>query len=312
VPRLTAVVCTRDRPDLLGDCLQTLARQSVPPGELEILVVDDGSATALDDVVASVSTAGMPVRLHRQAAAGLQAARNTGIDLARGDVIAFLDDDTLVPPTWASSVLETFDRFKCDGLAGRIELRLEGPDPGWLGPRLRAYLSELDYGSEPHILARRDPFGANCAVTAAAARSLDGFRAGLGRTGTLLLSSEEIDFYRRLRDAGGTIAYSPDAWVTHRVPPGRLTAEWFRRLAYAQGVSDVLLYPPRGGVDRVRRIVVEALLAMMAGPILVKNLIQGRGTVSARAWVSLYRGRLRTLVKGPSSFLAPQTRSEKL
>src|SRR4029077_2517732 len=104
------------------------------------------------------------------------------------DIVAFLDDDTLVSPHWATAVIDAFERFGCDGLAGRIQLQLEGPEPRWLGTRLRAYLSELDFGPQARLLERGEPYGANCAVTASAARAIGGFRSGLDRTGTSLIS----------------------------------------------------------------------------------------------------------------------------
>lgn len=290
---LSAIVATRDRPELLRDCLGTLTRQGVGRGELQILVVDDGSRTDLTPVVAEFDSSPVVPTLLRQEPGGLSRARNTGAAAAEGEVLAYLDDDTLVSPGWATAVLSTFRQMSWNGLAGRIELRLEGPEPTWLTGRLRTYLSELDLGEETRWLEDDTvPYGANCAITAASLRSLGGFRESLGRDQRSLVSNEELDLFRRLRAGGGRIAYCPDAHVLHRVPPERLTPAWFMRRAYAQGVSDVLVEPALGRLEAGRRLVLDGVRAVRAVPMLAKNVTRGQGTVSAGAWLSWCRGRV--------------------
>lgn len=305
---LSAIVPTRDRPDLLRDCLVTLAAQLVEPGELEVVVIDDGSAVDLESVVAEAPAGLVTVRYVRQEPAGLTVARNHGAEVAGGDVLAYLDDDTLVSQGWASAVLAAFDATGCDGLAGRVELKLEGPAPRWLDSgRLRLYLSELDLGAgprreiEPPLL----PVGANCAVRRAAFDRVGGFRSGFGRSGASLLSNEELDFFRRVRATGGTIVYEPEAHVLHRVPESRLTIEWFRRRSHAQGVSDVLLDPPAASARQPAIVARELLRGGRAAPILVQNLLQGHGPTNARLWLSYCRGRLDAVRRAVATSTSP-------
>lgn len=287
---LSAIIPTRDRPALLADCLRSLGAQERP--DLEVVVVDDGSEPDLRAVVEHAAEA-LDVRYVRQDAAGLNVARNTGAEVARGEILAYLDDDTLVSPGWAEAVVEAFEARGCDGLAGRIELRLEGVEPRWLTPGLRAYLAELNLGTRPRWLgAGETPYGANCAVSRAVFARIGGFRPGLDRAGRSLVSNGDVEFFRRLRALGGRLAYEPRAHVLHRVPADRLTAAFFLRRAFAQGVSDVMLEEGTGGKGNGAgarwREVVRAGRAM---PILVKGLARGHGAVSAAAWLAYCRGR---------------------
>jgi GT2 family glycosyltransferase len=127
--------------------------------------------------------------------------------------------------------------------------------------------------------------GANFAVRRSAFDALGGFRIGLDRIGTELISNGEIELLGRLLDGGGEIVYWPAAEVLHRVPPERLTKDWFRRRAEAQGISDVRLNGPD---DTPYTLAVgrELLRAGRAGPILARRLIERRGSFDAELWLT--------------------------
>jgi glycosyltransferase involved in cell wall biosynthesis len=303
VTSLSVIIPTRDRPELLRDTLRTLAQQDAPDGLFDVVVVDDGSATPLAPVVAEFEGGRFAARCERQPPGGLNEARNRGASVAGGAILAYLDDDVLVPPGWAAALVDGFASLGCEAVAGRIRLRLDGAAPSWLTPKLRRYLSELELGDEAFLLApgQGDPYGANCAVTREAFERAGGFRAALDREGTSLRSNGEVEFFRRLRSGGGRVGYWPAACVEHRVPAERLTAEWFRRRAFAQGHSDVLLLPPPAGRPaRALALGRELLRSGRAAPILARNLLGGRGFVGASIWLSYCRGRAATLRSGSS------------
>jgi glucosyl-dolichyl phosphate glucuronosyltransferase len=291
--RLSVVVPTRDRPALLYDALRTLAAQDVGPGVVDVVVVDDGSAADLAPLVTAASTAAVPMRLERQEPAGLNAARDRGVAVTDGELVAFLDDDVLVVPGWARALLDAAAAGGCDGIGGRITLLPEVAVPRWITPRRRRYLSELDLGDAPLELGDDEtPVGANCAVTRAAHARAGGFRPGLDRSGATLISNGDVEFFRRVRAAGGRLAYVPDAAVRHRVPAERLTQRWFLRRAFAQGVSDELLRERAGGSVAALRLGREAVRCGRAAPILARRLAEGRGPADARIWLAYCRGRM--------------------
>lgn len=100
-PAWTIVVPTRDRPTLLASSVAALERLIPPPGGFEIVVVDDGGRADLGFLDARPG-----IRLHRQQGAGPAAARNTGAALARGDFLAFTDDDCRPAPDWLLRLAE--------------------------------------------------------------------------------------------------------------------------------------------------------------------------------------------------------------
>jgi GT2 family glycosyltransferase len=200
--------------------------------------------------------------------------------------VAFLDDDTLLSPGWAQAVIRAFDADGCAGLGGRVELRFEAPAPKWLSRRQRAYLAEFDLGAEPCWLDDGvAPVGANCAARRTEIHRVGGFREDLDRRAGSLVSNGDTEFFRRLRARGGRLRYEPAALAWHRVGPERLTREFVRRRAYAQGVSDVL-------VDGEAPLVRELWRYGRAAPILLRGIATRRGTINAVQWVNYCRGRL--------------------
>lgn len=286
-PTLAVVIPTRDRPELLADCLSTLTHQTV--SDFELLVVDDGSCTPIDLLVKDVDAS---FRCHRQDPRGLNAARNAGSALTTAPIVAYLDDDTLVSPGWAQAVTAAFATTGCAGLAGRVDLQLPSEPPRWLTRHGRTFLAELDLGGDRMWLdAPRLPVGANCAVRRDALERVGGFREGLDRVGASLISSGETELFRRLRDHGGRLLYDPSASVVHRVPADRLSLEWFHRRAYAQGTSDELVEAITSRRSPRWRRTRERVRAGRAAPILARELVERRGTRNAQLWLSYCRGR---------------------
>lgn len=268
--------------------------QDAASDALEIVVVDDGSRADIAAVVAAASGEGpFAARCERQPLAGLNSARNRGAAVARGEVLAFLDDDTLVAPGWARALLATFAQHPCSGVAGRVHLRFAGPLPSWLSEQHRVMLAEYDLGDEARWLADDPPpVGANCAVRRSALDRVGGFRRGLDRRGRSLISNGDSEFFLRLRAAGGRLRYEPRASVIHCVPAERLDARYFVRRYYSQGVSEELMARALGEAPDPASVISLLHGLGAAGKMAWRDGRSGRGTAMARFWASYWTGRL--------------------
>src|SRR5688500_6319007 len=222
-PAVTIVIPTRNRVAYLAVPLDSPLAQQTETAH-EILVVDDGvpgATTAVLERRPGVRYVTNPER-------GLNVARNTGVRESRSPLIAFVDDDVLVPPGWLDALVEGARRHPAaDAFAGPIRARFEGCTPRGCG-REELPITTLDLGTEDWEAVAG--WGANFAVRRAALERIGPFDERIVQP-----HGDEEEWFERLRAAGGLVVYLAAAGLDHR-----RTAEDARlgpliRSAYARG-----------------------------------------------------------------------------
>jgi len=197
------VVPTRARPDYLEVALASIAPQAAAAGA-EVIVADDGALPEARDVAERHGARYVAHETPR----GPNAARNTGIDAARSDVIVLVDDDVYAPGSWLAALLQATDANpEYEAFGGPIRVRLEGAAMRTCG-REGPPITFLDLGPED-----RDAelvWSANMAVRRSALERVGPFDADLEIYG------DEEEWQRRLRAAGGRIRYVAAAGLDHR------------------------------------------------------------------------------------------------
>lgn len=132
----SVIVPTRNRPEMLGQCLAALDGQTFPRDEFEVIVVDDGGTVALDGMVARYAG----IRLLRQENRGPAVARNAGIAAARGEVIVLTDDDCRPEPGWLAAFARAVAETPGAGLGGEVK---PAPENGICGDASQVLVSYL-------------------------------------------------------------------------------------------------------------------------------------------------------------------------
>jgi glycosyltransferase involved in cell wall biosynthesis len=203
---LAIVVCSRDRPDQLRECLRSVITQAAN----DVIVIDSASTTS--EVAEVAAEAG--IRCIRADVPGLAHARNVAMRATSADVVAFTDDDCQPESGWAATIAAEFDAADDDGTIDRLGFAVGRVVAAGSGPPVSVVLDAFPrtYGKDD------DPshigHGANLAVGRACWDALGGFDDMLG-VGAELRSGEDTDFlWRALRD-GWTGRYEPHAVVRH-------------------------------------------------------------------------------------------------
>jgi uncharacterized membrane protein/glycosyltransferase involved in cell wall biosynthesis len=116
LPFVSIVVCSYNGADVLPDALSAIQAQMYD-GQLEVIVVDDGSSDDTSDVAKSFKDV---IVVRNDPNQGLAGARNVGIQAAHGDIIAFTDDDCRPEPTWISELVAAYDDDTVCGVGGEV------------------------------------------------------------------------------------------------------------------------------------------------------------------------------------------------
>jgi cellulose synthase/poly-beta-1,6-N-acetylglucosamine synthase-like glycosyltransferase len=242
---VSVVVATYDvaRWAELGECLEALAAQRLPPRE--VIVVVDHNAELLEMVRGSFDWVDAVESAGRR---GLAGARNSGSSAATGAIIAFIDDDAAPAEDWLEHLLEGFRDEDVVGVGGALVPRWPGRPPAWM-PREFYWVIGCSYTGLPDALAEvRNPIGANMAVRADVLRSVGGFREGDDHDQPRALRSrgvvraagnipDDTDLAIRVSRARprATWLYQPAAVVHHHVTDERTTFGYFLRRSFEEG-----------------------------------------------------------------------------
>ncbi len=225
-PFISVVICTRDRPEQIRQCLTRLTRQRYP--RYEVVVVDNApTSDALRQVVEEQAAAGAPFRYWVEPRPGLSWARNAGIAAAKNDIIAFIDDDEQPDEDWLAWIANGFtrgDRVGCvsgivlpaklDNAVENLFEQIGGHSKG------RGFVPETFTKSGPQSpLWPLPPFGvgANMAFRREALDRVGGFDVALG-AGTPTGGGEDTLAITMVMLAGYQMVYEPVAlmWHHHR------------------------------------------------------------------------------------------------
>ena len=223
-PFFSIIVPTYNRPERLANCLSAISLLDYPRDRFEVIVVDDGSKTPLDAVVAPLQDT-LNIQLLRQENAGPAAARNKGAEVAKGEFLAFTDDDCQPTPSWLTQFAVGFE--------DEPQAMIGGKTINALDENLFSTASQklIDYLYEYYNPAKgKDAFFAsnNIALPAANFQALNGFDVSFP-----LAAAEDRDFCDRW-NAKYPMLYLPQAQVNHYHKLS-LTSFWRQHFGYGRG-----------------------------------------------------------------------------
>jgi len=229
VKHITVCVCTFKRPDFLKRLLTELDRQ-VTDGIISysVVVVDNDRSHSAQDVVRSFQqTSDLEVQYCVEPEQSIALARNKAVENARGDFIAFIDDDEFPGSDWLLNLFRTYRDLKADGVLGPVLPHYEAKPSAWIiKGRFHERPSHKTGTVLPwtltrtgNVLLRRDIFEGKDNM----------FRQEFGSGG------EDRDFFRRMIGQGYTFMWCAEAPVYETVPPERSTRSFMLRRALLRG-----------------------------------------------------------------------------
>jgi GT2 family glycosyltransferase len=246
---ISVVICAYTEMRWSETCaaVESVYAQSVPSAEI-ILVVDHNPP------LYGRLAAGLPgvTVVQNVEAPGLSGARNTGVAMAHGEIVAFLDDDAVAEPDWLKFIGDSYEDSAVLGVGGLTLPRWESQAPRWL-PAEFYWVVGCNYRGMPRSRAPvRNLLGANMSFRRKAFDLVKGFRTGIGRTaGKRPLGCEETEFCIRLsqHSPGSILLMDSRAVVWHLVPRARCRFSYFVSRCFAEGLSKALVTSSVGGSE---------------------------------------------------------------
>jgi len=195
---------------------------------------------------------------------GKSYALNTAISEAKGDVLAFTDDDVLVATDYVQSIRTVFSSFPVDAAQGRVLLDCEAGWPKWLDDTYASMADYRDYADEV-IPLKGTLCGSNMIVRKALFDEVGGFAPELGPGGIGVFEDTEISL--RMREKGHRLLYAPQILIRHQWPRDRLTKGFIRKRMFLHGrvnafYDDLPASLPRFGLYVVKETIIRELQAL--------------------------------------------------
>jgi glucosyl-dolichyl phosphate glucuronosyltransferase len=239
-PKVSIIICTRDRAAGLELTLESIKRTNVPLDiSVELLIVDNGSTDATERLVRNSRLSQMPIRYVREPRIGQSHARNTGLAAAAGDILLWTDDDVRVPKSWIEGMCQPILNRAADAVAGGVVFPT-GYTIAMSGPVVSARRSWLASTEE---LDRNRPIrmvGANMAFHRRVLDKVRGFDVELG-PGALGFADETL-FSFQVITAGYKLVGAFDVPVEHHFDLTRVTEAGLLDIARKMGRSRAFLF----------------------------------------------------------------------
>jgi glucosyl-dolichyl phosphate glucuronosyltransferase len=248
-PSISVVICayTEKRWDETCAAVESVRVQSFPARET-IVVVDHNPALCAS--LAAVLPGARVIENSQER--GLSGGKNTGVAAARGDVVAFLDDDAVADQDWLKFFADSYADPAVIGVGGLTLPNWQAQRPSWF-PREFDWVVGCTYRGMPESRAPvRNLLGGNASFRREAFELAGGFQNGIGRSaGKRPLGCEETEFCIRLsqRSPGSVLLFDHRAMIWHLVPPERCRFSYFRSRCYAEGLSKALVTASVGASD---------------------------------------------------------------
>lgn len=218
---------------------------------------------------------------------GLLKSRNTGAEVAVGEIVAFIDDDAVADKHWIEELVSTYERHGVEAAGGQMTPIWVSGQPTFL-PEEFYWLIGVTHRGFPEEGEVRNTFGSNISFKRDVFRNLGGFDVDIGgRKGDKNLQGGETELCARLRtEYGGSLYYNPDATVGHKIFEYRTRLGWLLKRAFWQGHSKRAMetFVPESG-DEESSFLRDLLLKFIPGRL--RNAILGPSLTEATKFIML-------------------------
>ena len=229
--KLTLIICTYNRADLLQECLQSIYNSPIQ-NKIKVLVIDNGSIDHTTKITTDFKSEWDNFEWVIEHKTGLSNARNKGLQQANTEWIGFIDDDAKIGPKFISIALEIIQNENYDCFGGTYYPWYKFGTPKWI---------KEEWFTKSILLDKRGKLeqgylsGGVFFIKQAVLKKVNGFKPHLGMQGKEVKYGEEEVLQDNLRKLGHPIGYDPNLFIYHAVLPYKIKLNWRFKVSFAKG-----------------------------------------------------------------------------
>jgi glucosyl-dolichyl phosphate glucuronosyltransferase len=240
----SVIICTYNRAERLADCFESIVKQLAPAETFEIIIVDNNSRDNTRELVSRFKDKAQKLKYFLEENQGLSYARNRGCSEAAAPYLCYLDDDAITPPGYLANVTRVIKEHSPDILGGPVYPYYTTKKPRWFKDEyeIRKYAETSGFSTTAAVS------GGNFIIRKKLLEKLGGFDVKLGMKGGKVGLGEErkvLEHYRASTPpAEQKVYYSLEGYITHYVPPEKMTFRYIVKRAYIAGVMSQQVITP--------------------------------------------------------------------
>ncbi len=278
--KVSVVVCTYS-PAMLNhfiECVESLINQSYE--NTEIICIVDGNKDYYERIRSEYGEFFWENNIKlflNEKNLGLLLSRNRGVELAEGDVVAFIDDDAVADERWVEELIRMYEEYDAIAAGGKLMALWIARKPRWFPEEFYWMIGATHLGFPDTVTEVRNTFGSNISFRRDVFLELGGFNPEMGGIkGRRMLQGGETELCERMRKKYGKgVMYNPNAIVYHKIFEGRTRLGFLARRAFWQGYSKAVMERVVGEVGEERGFL--GYLVKSRIPTRLKGMLRGSG-----------------------------------
>lgn len=229
---ISIIIATYNRSESLKKTLESIKNLFIPEDIIwEIIIIDNNSTDNTKDIVEDFkSKTRLNIVYIFEEKQGKPYALNHGLKVAKGEILAFTDDDVIIDRYWVYNILKAFKDTNATCLGGRVLPLWAIDPPSWLREELYGCIALLDLGDKYLELVKPTIWGVNMAIKSSCIK-----KYSLTFNTEFLKRGEDTDLVEKLLLNKELVYYCPDMIVYHCIPTERMKKSYFRKWKFDQG-----------------------------------------------------------------------------
>jgi len=283
--KISAIICTYNRDQFIGDALESLRLQTLPSDQFEVIIVNNNSTDNTEKISLNFIKNHYKIdcKYVVETNQGLSFARNRGIKESKYEIITYIDDDAFAKPDFLEQIHIYFNQHpKTAGVGGKVIPRYEIAEPAWMNKWLYGFVTKVDHGEKiKKFSGNQYPAGCNMTYRKDLLKKVGGFN------NKLKWRADDKYIYFQIRKLTDEVIYLPQACVEHQIDADRTADENFIKLSRKFGSEESIRVRDLGGLSFFKKII--EFLIKLGGSIILAIPFILKGQFLKGKYIVIYR-----------------------